>query len=698
MEAAPELPDPATVDLTKTYDVIVVGSGAAGGMAAHALTLHGLNVLMLEAGRQVDTTQTLKSMEMPYEHPRFGKLPPSYRVLDESDYKKHTPPYGKPFGRYANLQSWQQLGEGPDYTKDLFVNEHEHPYTGTKFSWVRSRALGGKTNVWGRLALRLSDYDFKAASRDGYGDDWPIAYADVAPYYDKVDRYLGISGVTENLPWLPDSIYQRPIKLNAAEVHIRDRIAGRGQVLTPFRLGVTTDGLAHNKYRSRCLGRGSCFRRVGGCDIHAAFDSPTGLIYPALDTGRLTVRTDAVVHEVTLDPATGKATGVAFLDNVTRRSYAAKARVVVLGASTLELTRILLQSKSRLFPTGLANSSGHLGHNLAEHVLGPRIEGIYKDRIGGERRNEDGRAGGFYVPRFRNLDAKSKANGFIRGYGLEGSSGQELFPEQAILRKGFGAGYKKTVREHAGAYVYMYGLGEVLPRYENKVELDPAIKDAHGLPVLRFSFRYGDNEKKMCLDMTAAMEEIYKAAGLEITKIAVRSPRRRLLRPRGRDRAHGHRSQNQCPRPLLPRPRREEPVRRRRRVFRLRRLPEPDVDDHGPCLAGLRSPGRRAQARQPVMPPPAPIDRRRMLVGHRRHRGPRLVAGRRARPARGQNDSPTAAHAQPHRGQGPQLLHRTRIPRPRRVRRDDHPGRRAIGRRARRQGGRAPRPPYRRKP
>ena len=375
---ASKFSDPDAVDLAITYDVVVVGSGAAGGMAVNVLCAHGLKVLMLEAGRQVDTTETLKSMELPYDHPRLGKMPPDHYALDEGDYKKFGPPYGKHFGRYTNVMNWQQLGEGPDYTKDLFVNEHEHPYTGTKFSWVRSRTVGGKTNVWGRLALRLSDYDFKAASRDGYGSDWPISYADVAPYYDKVDLYLGISGVREDLPWLPDSIYQRPVKLNPAEVVMRKRLGLKGKVVTPFRLGVTTDGLKHNKYRARCMGRGSCFRRVGGCDIHAAFDSPTGLIYPAFDTGNLTVRTNATVNEIEVDAETGKAKGVAFIDSATKKTYSAKAKVVVLAASTLESTRLLLLSKSRQYPNGIANSSGHVGHNLCEHVLGPRVEGIYR--------------------------------------------------------------------------------------------------------------------------------------------------------------------------------------------------------------------------------------------------------------------------------------------------------------------------------
>ena len=200
--------------------------------------------------------------------------------------------------------------------KNIVVDERENPFTGTNYAWVRARCLGGKTNIWGRLALRLSDYDFKAKSRDGFGEDWPISYSDLAPYYDKVDLYLGITGVKENLPYLPDSIFQRPTKLNCAELTLKQSLQKMGRTLTQYRAGVTSDGLKHNKYRSRCFGRGACERK-GGCDIHAAFDSPTGLIYPAADTGNLTLRTNAVVREVTVDPQTGKASGVHFVDSET---------------------------------------------------------------------------------------------------------------------------------------------------------------------------------------------------------------------------------------------------------------------------------------------------------------------------------------------------------------------------------------------
>ena len=298
---------------------------------------------------------------------------------------------------------------------------------------------------------------------------------------------------------------------------MRESMKRADRVLTPYRAGVTTDGLKHNKYRSRCFGRGACNRRSGGCDIHAAFDSPTGLIYPAQDTGRLTLRTNAVVREVMVDSATGKASGVAFSDAETGKSYEVKAKAVVLGASTLESTRILLLSRSTRYPKGLGNSSGHLGHNFCEHVMGPYVVGLVKDRVGKARTLDDGRPGGFYVPRFRNL--KDRQDGFLRGYGFEGSGGATMFPDRAADTPGFGSSWKKSVRDHAGAFIDMGGFGEVLARYESYVEIDPEVKDRWGVPVLRFHYTFSDNEKKMCADMAQTAQEMFEAAGVEVLHV-----------------------------------------------------------------------------------------------------------------------------------------------------------------------------------
>lgn len=500
------------VDLQKTYDAIVVGSGAAGGMAAHVLTSHGMQVLLLEAGKKLNINKELRSMEWPYEHPRRGDLPPGSHALSPNEYTIRKPPYAKG-SPYKHVYSYVEGWNGPDYAKNIVVDEKDHPYTGTDYAWVRARCLGGKTNIWGRLALRLSDYDFKAASRDGYGEDWPISYAEIEPYYDKVDLYLGVSGHKENLAYLPDGLFQRSLRLNPGEVKLREGLATMGRVLTPYRAGVTTDGLKHNKYRSRCYGRGACDRRVGGCDIHAAFDSPTGLIFPALDTGNLALRTNATVYEVTVDKNTGKASGVSFIDTETGKTYSVKGRSVLLGASTLESARLMLLSKSKQHPNGIGNSSGHVGHNFCEHLMGPSVYGLVKELVGKPRTLDDGRPGGFYVARFRNL--KDRNPNFIRGYGFEGDSGTKMFPN-GVFAPGFGAAYKKRVRDYAGAFIGMGGFGEVLPRYENYMDIDPEVKDRWGVPVLRFHYKFGDNEKKMALDMADTAREMFEAAGIEV--------------------------------------------------------------------------------------------------------------------------------------------------------------------------------------
>jgi choline dehydrogenase-like flavoprotein len=506
-------PEPREVDLQTTYDAIVVGSGAAGGMAAHALTAKGLKVLLLEAGKKLDLAKELRSMQWPYEHPRRGDAPPGWHGLTFNEYTVRKPPYATKDSAYKHVYSYVAGWGGTDYVKNILVDEKQHPYTGTNYAWMRARALGGKTNIWGRLALRLSDYDFKAKTHDGFGEDWPISYADVEPYYDRVDRYLGIAGHKENLPHLPDSIFQRTTKLNAAEIRLRNALKPMGRTATPYRAGVTTDGLKHNKYRSKCFGRGACMRRAGGCDIHAAFDSPTGLIYPAMDTGNLTLRTNSTAHEVLVDPRTGRARGVAFVDSVSHKSLEAKAKVVVLAASTLESARLMLLSKSPQHPNGIGNSSGHVGHNFCEHLMGPGVTGLVKDLVGKPHTIEDGRPGGFYVPRFRNL--ADKRSDYIRGYGFEGNSGQSIFP-WSTGRPGFGKQYKKEVRDYAGAFINMGGFGEVLPRYENAVGIDPDVKDAWGIPVLRFAYKFGENERKMAVDMADQAKEMFEAAGIEV--------------------------------------------------------------------------------------------------------------------------------------------------------------------------------------
>lgn len=502
------------VDLKLVYDAVIVGSGAAGGMAAYVLTQQGLKVLMLEAGKKVPDEE-LKSTEWPYEHPRHGDNPPDVHALSADEYKIRNPPYAAADSSYRRVHSYTGGGNRADYKRNFVVNEKDHPYTGTNYAWVRARCLGGKTNIWGRVALRLSDYDFKARSHDGHGDDWPISYKDIAPYYDRVDLLLGISGHKEGLPQMPDGIYQRPVKLNFAELKLRQTLARMNRTVTPCPVGVTTDGVK-NRYRSKCYGRGAC-TRGGGCDIHAAFDSPTGLIYPAIDTGNLTLRTNSIAYEITVDQNTGRARGVSFLDAATGKSYEARGKVVLVAASTLESARLLLLSKSEKHPNGLGNSSGHVGHNFCEHVMGPGATALAEDLVGKPRTLDDGRPTGIYIPRFRNLT--ERRSDYMRGYGLQGGSGIAMFPNQATSLPGFGAAYKRAVREHIGAYVNIGGFGEVLARYENQVSLDPKVKDKWGIPALKFTYQFGDNERRMAMDMADQAAEMLEAAGYKVVSV-----------------------------------------------------------------------------------------------------------------------------------------------------------------------------------
>jgi choline dehydrogenase-like flavoprotein len=490
------------------YDVIVVGSGAAGGMAAYQLATAGLKVLMLEAGKSIDMYKTFKTMEWPYDAPRRGRLEPYEHALNVAEYNMLERPYGtaKAMSPYKKVYSYA----GNRYSTHNVVNEREHPYTGTPYAWVRARVLGGKTNMWGRVSLRFSEIDLKAKSHDGVGDDWPIGYADIAPYYDKVDLLLGISGTKENIPHLPDGQFQRPLKLNHGEVLLKRAIAKMGRHLIPGRAGVTTDGVM-NKYRQRCMGRGRCGR---GCDISAAFHSPTALIFPARDTGNLELRPNSTVSEVILDESTNKVTGVRVIDSVTRQVYDFKAKVVVLAASALETTRLLLNSKSRLYPNGLANSSGTLGHYFCEHIMGPSAGGFLPMLRGKAATLDDGRPQSAYIVRFRNV-GQDKQKNFVRGYGFQGSSGCTEFPGYARTVPGFGSDFKRRVREIYPTPISFGGFGEVLARKENRVLIDPEVKDAWGIPVLQFDYKFGDNEKAMAKDMADTAEEMLRAAGAE---------------------------------------------------------------------------------------------------------------------------------------------------------------------------------------
>ncbi len=501
----------ATKPGSDRWDVIVVGSGAAGGMAAYLLAMNGIKVLMLEAGRMIDVKTEYRTMEWPYASMRRNRLAPGERTVAIAEYNFLDRPYGSnaAYEKSDKVMSYA----GNKFTRNWVVDERQHPTTGTPYAWVRARILGGRTNFWGRGALRYGPMQFNAASRDGFDVDWPITYDDVKPYYDKVDVLLGCSGTNEGLDQVPDGVYQRPSKLNCVEVAFKRSIAKMGRHYIPGRAGVTTEGVL-NKYRARCAGRGRCGR---GCNLQASFHSPTALVYPARDSGNLTVRPYSVVSEVLVDAATNRASGVRVIDANTREVMDFTARVVVLGAGTLDSTRILLNSRSRAYPNGVGNSSGLLGCYLSEHIMGIRGSGYIPARIGTETTLDDGRPVAPYIPRFRNVTDKHPD--FIRGYHFQGGGGCAEYPSMAHDITGYGKAFKSNVRKYYPAIISFGGFGEVLPRKENRVLLDPDVKDAWGIPVLRFDYRFGDNELKMAKDMGDSIEEMLHVAGAEDIKV-----------------------------------------------------------------------------------------------------------------------------------------------------------------------------------
>jgi choline dehydrogenase-like flavoprotein len=494
------------------WDAIVVGSGAAGGMASYQLATAGLKVLCLEAGRMIDQRREYRTMEWTYSSKRRHRLPPDMRALSVAEYNFTERPYANDpsFAKTKKVTSYA----GNTFTRNWVVNEKEHPTTGTPYSWVRARVLGGKTNFWGRVAIRYGPLQFKAASYDGFDIDWPIQYEDVSPYYDKVDLLLGVSGTKENLIQVPDGIFQRAIKLNCVEVHFQKTVEKLGRRYIPGRAGVTTDGILGHKYRARCMGRGQCGR---GCDIGASFNSPTALLFPAQDSGNLTIRPYSIVSEVILDPQTGLAAGVRVIDANTKEVMDFKSKVVVLGAGCVDSTRILLNSKSAQHPSGMGNSSGLLGCYLSEHHMGPSATGFMPTRIGTEATLDDGRPTGPYLPRFRNVTDKHPD--FIRGYHFQGGGGAPDYPSRAAEAAGFGKAFKTSIRKYYPATFGIGGFGEVLPRKENRVSLDTEVKDAWGIPVIRFDYRFSDNEVKMAKDMADTAEEMLRAAGAEDVKV-----------------------------------------------------------------------------------------------------------------------------------------------------------------------------------
>ncbi len=465
-----------------SYDVIVVGSGASGGWAAKQLSEAGLRVAMLDAGRpQQDKNFT--------EHEQAYQL--KYRNQADA-YMRRTRPVQKDC--YACME----------YNADWFCNDIDEPYTtaaGKPFSWQgRTRMIGGRTNIWGRQSYRLSQQDLKGKSFDGYGDDWPLNYSDLAPYYDRVEEYVGITGIRENVPELPDGHFQPPMGLTCAETLFRTRVKAKlGWTAT---LGRSANLTKPTNGRAPCHYCGPCER---GCITHSYFNAAFTTVADALKTGRCTLIPNAMVHQVLMDQVTGKARGVSYVDRNTRQTREVTAKVVLLCAQALESTRILLNSA----PGGLANSSGVLGHYLMDHIwVGGGASGDFPEM--GEKASVNGprRPDGIYVIRFQNTPRGPRSKDFIRGYGFQGGGATSF----SMAAPGFGAAYKKAVLDPQTS-VRVVGFGECLARYENHVAIDPTVVDTFGIPVLRISMQFGDNERAMIKDMAKTGVQMMEAAG-----------------------------------------------------------------------------------------------------------------------------------------------------------------------------------------
>jgi choline dehydrogenase-like flavoprotein len=462
------------------YDVCIVGSGAGGGMAAKVLADAGARTIVLEAGRPWDVEKDSAMLKWNYDSPRRGA---GHRY--------------SPFGEFdASFGGWEIDGE---------------PYTtakGSEFMWWRSRMLGGRTNHWGRISLRFGPYDFKGRSRDGLGDDWPIAYEDLAPYYDKLDRLVGLFGTKEGLPNEPDGIFLPPPKPRCFELAIKKAADKLDITCIPSRLSILTQPL---NGRAACHYCGQCGR---GCSTHSNFSSPGVLIRPALATGNLTVKTGAMVRLVTTNDE-GLATGVSYVDTATGKDVHVRAKIVVLAASACESARLLLNSRSTRFPDGLANGSGTVGRFLTDTV-GTDVSGFIPSMLGIPPHNEDGTGGlHLYMPWWldnRKLD-------FPRGYHIEIWGGRGM-PGYGVMGKihrwnggGYGKALKDDYRRYYGATVGFSGRGEMIPNDDCYLDIDPSVVDKWGIPVLRFHWKWTDHEINQVRHMQETFREIIETMG-----------------------------------------------------------------------------------------------------------------------------------------------------------------------------------------
>jgi len=471
-----------------TYEAIVIGSGISGGWAAKELCEKGLKTLLLERGRNVEHVRDYSTAMLPP-----WELP--HRLENSNKDRLENP-----------VQSFAYN----EANKHFFVSDKEHPYVQeSPFHWIRGYQVGGRSLTWGRQCYRLSDLDFEANAKEGIGIDWPIRYNDIAPWYEYVEKFVGISGKAEGLPHLPDGFFLPPMEMNCVEEHFKEKVE-QGIPGRRIIMGRTANLTRGWENRGPCQYRNLCNR---GCPFGGYFSSNSATIPVAAATGNLTLRPFSIVLEILYDKDRKKAKGVKIIDAETHQTYEYYADIIFLNASTIGSAQILLNSVSTAFPQGLGNSSGQVGHNLMDHHFRVGAKGMYdgfKDKYYKGRRPN-----GIYIPRFRNLDEATRRTDYVRGFGYQADGERETWPDTSKRLPGFGEEFKKQLTTPGNWTMWMGAWGETLPYYENKVTLDPTKKDKWGIPLASIHFRFGDNEKAMRKDMKSSAMEMLDVAGFK---------------------------------------------------------------------------------------------------------------------------------------------------------------------------------------
>ena len=482
-----------------TYDAIVIGSGISGGWAAKELSEKGLKTLVLERGRMVKHITGYPTMNFNPWDLKYGDRVPQAEIDQHYQKQNRT--------GYTVRQGW----------KHWFVKDDEHPYSEVKrFDWMRGYHVGGRSIVWGRQSYRHSDLDFAANAKEGIGVDWPIRYKDIAPWYDYVEEWIGVSGQNEGLHQLPDGKFQPPMEMNCVETDVKGKVESKFAE-RKITMGRTAHITEPNEIQKK-LGRGKCqFRNLcmRGCPYGAYFSSNAGTLIAAEQTGNMTLRPNSIVHSIIYDKAKGKATGVKILDAETKQEMEFYAKIIFVNASALNSAWILMNSVSDRFPNGMGNDSDQLGRNVMDHHFQVGAAG-YSDDFN-DRYYSGRRANGIYIPRFRNIDAKTKQKDFLRGYGYQGGASREGW-NRTIAEMGFGVAMKEDLMEPGRWRMGINAFGEMLPHPDNRITLNKEVKDMYGMPTLTMDVEIKENELAMRPDMQAAAAEMLEAAGLKDVK------------------------------------------------------------------------------------------------------------------------------------------------------------------------------------